>query len=72
MNAEDSRLLEAAIGRRGARRALELICGYFGCGETEPGAVSLLERGMSNRSFAFTLAGERYVCRCPGRTWAIP
>ena len=72
MNAEDSRLLEAALGARGARRALELICGYFGCGETEPGAVVLLERGMSNRSFAFTLAGERYVCRCPGENLGNP
>lgn len=45
---------------------LSVICRVFGCTAGEPGDFRLLEAGMTNRSFVFSLRGEHYVYRHPG------
>ncbi len=45
---------------------LSVICRVFGCAAEEPRDFRLLEIGMTNRSFVFSLRGEQFVYRRPG------
>ena len=66
MNEQDSLLLRDRLGRGAADRALRNICGFFACRTEDLSDFRLLDKGMTNRSFVFSLAGERYVYRHPG------
>ena len=47
-------------------RAVQLITHVFRCSEAEIGDVSVMKKGMTNRSFLFRVQGERYILRIPG------
>ena len=46
--------------------ALEAICRVFGAGEKDVTGISVLKKGMTNRSFVFTVRGGQYIMRIPG------
>ena len=66
MKTEDARLLCAVLGSEAAAGVTENICRVFGCAAEEPRDFCLLETGMTNRSFVFSLRGEKFVYRHPG------
>ena len=49
--------------RSGAMRA---IARALGCGEGEVRQIRVLKKGMTNRSFLFSVRGEKYIMRIPG------
>ena len=46
--------------------AIRTITEVFGCEENEVTNLETLKKGMTNRSFVFTVRGSRYVMRIPG------
>ena len=46
--------------------SVRTICKAFGCNESDIKDVSVLKKGMTNRSFLFTVDGTRYILRVPG------
>lgn len=46
--------------------AIKTITEVFSCKENEIINITTLKKGMTNRSFVFTLKGSRYVMRIPG------
>lgn len=46
--------------------AIRTITEVFGCKENEVTNLETLKKGMTNRSFVFTVKGSRYVMRIPG------
>lgn len=46
--------------------ALLTIARVFGCGQSEIQEISVLKKGMTNRSFLFSVRGEKYIMRIPG------
>lgn len=46
--------------------AIRTISEVFGCKESEIVNISVLKKGMTNRSFLFAVRGEKYIMRIPG------
>ena len=46
--------------------AIKTITSAFGCGEEEVTNISVLKKGMTNRSFLFSVRGSKYIIRIPG------
>ncbi|MBQ4473830.1 MAG: NTP transferase domain-containing protein [Lachnospiraceae bacterium] len=46
--------------------ALDVICGVFGCRHEEITGIQVLKKGMTNRSFLFSVRGEKFIMRIPG------
>ena len=46
--------------------ALDVIAGTFGVKTEEIKDISVLKKGMTNRSFLFSLGSEKYIMRIPG------
>ena len=46
--------------------AIRTIAETLGCNETEITDISVLKKGMTNRSFLFTVKGKKYIMRIPG------
>ena len=59
-------MLNDVLGSAAAGGVIKNICRTFGCAADEPEGFSLLEIGMTNRSFVFSLRGAQYVYRHPG------
>ncbi len=62
---EQLRELDAASGSLQAD-ALRCIAQVFGIGLDEIREISVLKKGMTNRSFLFTVRDEQYIMRIPG------
>lgn len=45
---------------------VRLIAGILQASETEIGDITILKKGMTNRSFLFTYKGKQYIMRIPG------
>ena len=45
---------------------LQTISQVFSCSTDEIGEIEILKKGMTNRSFLFSVRGSRYVMRIPG------
>ena len=45
---------------------LDVIAQVFGCGIQEITEISVLKKGMTNRSFLFSCKGGKYIMRVPG------
>ena len=45
---------------------LDLIAQVFSCGNEEIKEIAVLKKGMTNRSFLFTVRGSKYIMRVPG------
>ena len=45
---------------------LDAIAKVFNCGTEEITEISVLKKGMTNRSFLFNCRGGKYICRVPG------
>lgn len=45
---------------------LDVIAQVFGCGTQEITEISVLKKGMTNRSFLFSCRGGKYIMRVPG------
>ncbi len=46
--------------------AIKAISAALKCRENEVGDISVLKKGMTNRSFLFSAKGEKYIMRIPG------
>lgn len=46
--------------------AIQAICKALNCRESEVREISALKKGMTNRSFLFTVRGAKYIMRIPG------
>ena len=46
--------------------AIKTITTVFGCREDEVVDINVLKKGMTNRSFLFTVKDEKYIMRIPG------
>ena len=46
--------------------AIATICEALGCREDEVVDISVLKKGMTNRSFLFSARGSKYIMRIPG------
>lgn len=46
--------------------AIHAIAGALGCRESEITDITVLKKGMTNRSFLFSAKGEKYIMRIPG------
>ena len=46
--------------------AISTIAEVFGIKESEVTGISVLKKGMTNRSFLFSACGDRYIMRIPG------
>lgn len=46
--------------------ALSVIAGTMGCAERDIVDIEVLKKGMTNRSFLFTVRGRKYIMRVPG------
>lgn len=46
--------------------AIKTIATALGCREDEVTNISVLKKGMTNRSFLFSIKGEKYIMRIPG------
>ncbi len=46
--------------------ALDVIAGVFGVNADEITDISVLKKGMTNRSFLFSVRSEKYIMRIPG------
>ena len=46
--------------------AIRTIAETLNCNETEITDISVLKKGMTNRSFLFTVKGKQYIMRIPG------
>jgi len=46
--------------------AISTISDVFGCGEKDIKDISVLKKGMTNRSFLFSVSGKKYIMRIPG------
>lgn len=46
--------------------AIMRIAGALNCKESEVNEISVLKKGMTNRSFLFSVRGEKYIMRIPG------
>ena len=62
---EQLRELDAASGSLQAD-ALHCIARVFGVSQDEIREIAVLKKGMTNRSFLFTIRGEQYIMRIPG------
>ncbi len=62
---EQLRELDAGSGSLQAG-AVAAICRVLGVGEKEITGIRVLKKGMTNRSFMFTVNGARYIMRIPG------
>ena len=62
---EQLRELDAGSGSLQAA-AMAAIRGVFGVGDREITDIAVLKKGMTNRSFLFTVRGETYIMRIPG------
>ena len=49
-----------------ASEAIRVIAEQFGVPEKEIVDISMLKKGMTNRSFLFTVKGKKYIMRIPG------
>ena len=46
--------------------AIHTICGALGCSVSDISDISVLKKGMTNRSFLFSVKGSKYIMRIPG------
>ena len=46
--------------------AIEIICKLYKCASTDVVNITVLKKGMTNRSFLFSVNGEKYIMRIPG------
>lgn len=46
--------------------AIHAIAGALGCRESDITDITVLKKGMTNRSFLFSAKGEKYIMRIPG------
>lgn len=46
--------------------AIHAIASTFSCDETEIKNITILKKGMTNRSFMFNVRGSKYIMRIPG------
>ena len=46
--------------------AIQTIAGTLGCKESDVRNITVLKKGMTNRSFMFSVDGNRYIMRIPG------
>lgn len=46
--------------------AIETIMGVFDCSAEDIVDICVLKKGMTNRSFLFSVSGEKYIMRIPG------
>lgn len=46
--------------------AISTIASVFSCRESEITDIKVLKKGMTNRSFLFSVRGDRYIMRIPG------
>ncbi len=46
--------------------ALDAICSVFQCHQEDITGITVLKKGMTNRSFLFTVRNNRYIMRIPG------
>ena len=46
--------------------AIRTICEALGCAESDVTDISVLKKGMTNRSFLFSAKGSKYIMRIPG------
>ncbi|MBQ9049180.1 MAG: NTP transferase domain-containing protein [Lachnospiraceae bacterium] len=46
--------------------AIRTICEALGCTESDVTDISVLKKGMTNRSFLFSVKGAKYIMRIPG------
>lgn len=46
--------------------AMDIICKTFSCTVSDIMHINVLKKGMTNRSFLFTVFGKKYIMRIPG------
>ena len=46
--------------------AIDVIMAVFDCADTDIVDIGVLKKGMTNRSFLFTVHGDKYIMRIPG------
>lgn len=46
--------------------AIRVIAEALGCGQRDVGEITVLKKGMTNRSFLFSVNGAKYIMRIPG------
>lgn len=65
-NLEELRLFDPRYQNHSGNTAMELAAAVFHVPESAIGSISCLKTGMTNKSFLFSVAGKRYICRIPG------
>ncbi len=65
-NLEELRLFDPKYQNHSDNEAMELVACVFGIPESEICNITCLKAGMTNKSFLFSAAGKRYICRIPG------
>ena len=65
-NLEELRKFDPKYQNQSNNRAMELVADVFQVQESEIQGIQCLKSGMTNKSFLFSAAGKRYICRIPG------
>lgn len=65
-NLEELRLFDPRYQNHSDNEAMELVSRVFQVPEAEIRHISCLKSGMTNKSFLFSVADRRYICRIPG------
>ena len=65
-NLEELRLFDRSYRDHSNNQAMELISRVLAVPESEITSLKCLKAGMTNKSFLFSVRGERYICRIPG------
>ena len=66
-NLEELRNFDDRYREKSGNIALELIAKVFKISESEIVDLSTLKSGMTNKSFLFSVKGQSYICRIPGK-----
>lgn len=65
-NLEELRLFDSKYQNHSDNAAMELVAQVFQIPESQIRDIACLKAGMTNKSFLFSAAGKRYICRIPG------
>ncbi len=65
-NLEELRRFDSKYQNHSDNAAMELVARVFQIPESQIRDIACLKAGMTNKSFLFSAAGKRYICRIPG------
>lgn len=65
-NLEELRRFDPKYQNHSDNEAMELVASVFRVPEAQIHNIKCLKAGMTNKSFLFSVAGKRYICRIPG------